>query len=288
MIQMNKKLFALAIAGLLGSTVISAESNWTGLKLGVGVGGQYEQAKTSVDGSHELINERGWNDNFWGNASGTSDLGRAKFIGTLDATYDYQVNKSFVIGLIGNYDFGSKKSMNVSTSGLSNYDEGSASGTGDASITSTFSTKNTAALGLRLGALANESTLLYGTAGWTNIKYNQSSTYTSHAEYIFEDGTPTYDYTTSLGKNGHKNGYFLGGGIETKFTNRISGKLEYRYSDFGSIKASQNLSPSGVQTGTDSFYNPTTSPPGMSGISSLTHDTELTSHAIRAVLSYDF
>ena len=281
---MNKKILALAAASLFSTTIVSAESNWTGLKVGIGVGSQYDQAKTTVDGSHELINERGWNDIFWGNASGTSDLGRAKFIGTLDATYDYQVNKSFVIGLIGNYDFGSKKSMNVSTSGLSNYDEGSSSGTGDASITSTFSTKNTAALGLRLGALANESTLVYAAAGWTNTKYNQSATYASHAKN--NDYYP-YDYTSSLSKNGHKNGYFLGGGLETKFTDRISGKLEYRYSNFGRIKASQNLSPSGVQTGTDSFYNATTSP-GMSGISSLTHDTELTSHAIRAVLSYDF
>lgn len=286
---MNKKLFALAIAGLLGSTVISAESNWTGLKLGVGVGGQYDQAKTSVEGSHELLGEWNPTDTFTGNASGTNDLGKTKFIGTLDASYDYQMNKNFLIGLIGSYDFGSKKHMNGSTSGLSNYDEGSASGTGDASITSTFSTKNTAALGLRLGALANESTLVYATAGWANTKYNQSSTYTSHAEnlYAYDNTTSTYDYTATLNKDGHKNGFFLGGGIETKLTDRISGKLEYRYSNFGTIKASQSLSPAGLETGTDWAYYPSTSV-GMSGSSSLTHDTELTSHAIRAVLSYGF
>ena len=220
---MNKKIFTLVTASLFSTTIVSAESNWTGLKLGVGVGSQYDQAKTLVDGSHELLGP--WPDSFSGNASGTNDLDKTKLIGTIDASYDYQMNKNFVIGLIGSYDFGSKKSMNGSTTGSSHYDEGSINGDGDASITTTFSRKNSAALGLRLGALANESTLVYATAGWTNTKYNQSATYTSHAEnsnFLYP-----YDYTASLSKNGHKNGFFLGSGIETKFTDRISGKLEY-------------------------------------------------------------
>ncbi len=287
---MSKKLFALAIASLFGSTVVSAESNWTGLKLGVGVGGQYDQAKTSVDGSHELLAPfHDTTDNFSGNASGTSDLGKTKFIGTLDASYDYQMNKNFVIGLIGSYDFGSKKTMGGSAAGSSDWDEGSNSGHGDARITTIFSTKNTAALGLRLGALANESTLLYATAGWTNTKYNQSATYASHANNAKDPPDDySYDFTSSLDKNGNKNGYFLGGGLETKFTDRMSGKLEYRYSNYGTIKASQSLSPSGIETGAnywDEWSGPQTP---MSGSSSLIHNTNLTSHAIRAVLNYDF
>jgi outer membrane immunogenic protein len=285
---MNKKILALAAASLFSTTIVSAESNWTGLKVGIGVGSQYDQAKTTVDGSHDLtapFHEDPNTDNFTGNASGTNDLGKTKFIGTLDASYDYQMNKNFVMGLIGSYDFGSKKTMGGSAAGLSDWDEGSSSGHGDARITTIFNTKNTAALGLRLGALANESTLVYAAAGWTNTKYNQSATYASHAKN--NDYYP-YDYTSSLSKNGHKNGYFLGGGLETKFTDRISGKLEYRYSNFGRIKASQNLSLSGIETGANYWDAWGGDQFPMSGSSSLIHNTNLTSHAIRAVLSYDF
>ena len=69
---------------------------------------------------------------------------------------------------------------------------------------------------------------------------------------------------------------------------QVAKELEYRYSNYGTIKASQNLSPSGIETGANYWDGWGGVQTPMSGSSSLIHNTNLTSHAIRAVLSYDF
>ncbi|NNJ75783.1 MAG: outer membrane beta-barrel protein [Anderseniella sp.] len=67
----------------------------------------------------------------------------------------------------------------------------------------------------RLGWLSNPDTLIYGLVGWTWTEF----------EGDFSGGGPNYNFDLD--------GLTVGAGIETRFTPNITGKLEYRYVDYG-------------------------------------------------------
>jgi outer membrane immunogenic protein len=77
-------------------------------------------------------------------------------------------------------------------------------------------------VGGRLGFRAGPSTLIYGKAGYTNLKLNGS---------IVEAATPVFDFS------GETDGWRLGGGVEQLFGPNAYGKLEYRYSNYGNFEA---------------------------------------------------
>jgi len=91
--------------------------------------------------------------------------------------------------------------------------------------TATFTTyvNATAALRGRVG-YAMDRTLLYATAGFAWIDYNISESVPG------DDGVST-DYT--------ENGWTLGAGIEQAFDGGWSGRIDYRFSDFGTIVQDQ-------------------------------------------------
>ena len=101
----------------------------------------------------------------------------------------------WVVGVFADYDFGSQISADFSIPGYSG------------SIDHNYSW----AVGGRLGFLVTSSTLLYGTAGYTQANFD-----------IGPFGSKTFA------------GYFAGAGVETLLSQSWSLKLEYRYSDFGS------------------------------------------------------
>ena len=74
---------------------------------------------------------------------------------------------------------------------------------------------------LRAGFLADPSTLLYFTGGYAGQIVNTNGTATVPGG------------TASFSTNNTMNGWTFGPGFETMPTNRLSAKLEYRYSQFG-------------------------------------------------------
>jgi outer membrane immunogenic protein len=92
-------------------------------------------------------------------------------------------------------------------------------GGGAESSTFTTSVDSTAALRGRVG-YAMDRSLIYATAGIAWIDYSIS-------ESVSGDVVGTGDYS--------ENGWTLGGGIEQAFANGWSGRIDYRYSDFGTI-----------------------------------------------------
>ncbi len=120
------------------------------MKIGIGGGGKYNTAKSTINAGHDTTNTSPGNNPlgtevtegstsgswassylaseiFNGSADGTSDLGKAQGFATFDASYDWQINDTFVVGLIGNYDVGGKSKMN-----------GQAFGTGSAGWTEAY------------------------------------------------------------------------------------------------------------------------------------------------------
>lgn len=304
----------MVVAGLFVTTTALADDNrWDGLKIGVGVGGSYSSAKSKLNAAHDtsydFTNESDEGSEWFnGDANGNSNLGKGLGFGTLDATYDWQVSDNVVFGVIGNYDVSARSKVKGNASGGANagwdytdYNDYSGSegspgtdcsesgcySTSNANsrtgATSSFETGNSGALGLRLGFLANKDTLIYATGGWTTIKVKQNASYRSNVGLDNDEGYANeYSYSSNASKSSNESGYFVGAGIQTKFSDHISAKLEYRYSDYGSIKNRNNAS-GDLVSGPDLEYST-----DLSGTSSINQKTDLTLHTIRAVVSYDF
>lgn len=293
---MKKIILVLLLA--LSTSAFAEGTSWTGLKLGFGFVANNTESKNVVSGSHNLVYE---GDNVWeafsGGAESSKDLGKFKGLGSVDFAYDYQLNNSLVIGLIGNYDFSSKaKSTGTETdttntlatgcNGSSNINyNGSCndSTSGATSITSSVQTGNSGSLGARFGFLINESTFTYLTGGWSTINVKQNLTYQSTATIPGNSGNITFDYATSLSNSKNQDGYFIGCGLESKLNDKVSAKIEYRYSDYGKItsKGLQDAHVAGIYGDLNSggLYGSQTS---------LSQESKLLQQSIRAVLSYNF
>lgn len=168
---------------------------------------------------------------------------------------------------------------------------------GQASYTgmkSSFETQNSFDVGARFGFLPTANTLVFVTGGFSTMKVHQKTSYRSTAAFgsqnsIYGDtdlDSNSYSFETSKSSSEYKPGYFLGAGIETRMTDTVSLKLEYRYADYGTIKSRASSNTASIQDGTAGndfeFYN------SLGGSYNLSQKTDLTTQSIRAVLSYNF
>lgn len=290
---MNKKhLILCGTLALAFASGVSAEpNNWTGFKLGLGGGGAYTTAKQKVVNDFSYSQDYGWGyEEFVGGAFTTNSLGKANGFGTIDFALDYQAGDKFVFGLIGNYDIAKKRKMNGETWGSSENWAESCCGpheelSGSAGVDSTFETGDSAGLGLRFGALITDSSLAYVTAGYSSIKFKQSIK--GFGEAYSYNSDVNLRHEMSANNSGHKSGYFLGAGLETKFTDHASVKLEYRMSDYGKFKLHAN-NPSLTNEYDGGPYNTFYGESINLDYATLSQSTDLRVHQIRAVLSYDF
>jgi outer membrane immunogenic protein len=161
--------------------------NWTGFYIGGHIGGAFA------------------GDNSIGTGVTASNDG--KFLGGVQAGYDWQFAQSWVLGIEGQYSWLSGTNQSVAfADGLGNTFVFSDNQRGLASVTG------------RLGYTWGP-TLLYVKGGYAYA-----------------------DYTSSLTVNGvgvaidsHQDGYTVGGGLEYMFAQNWSGKIEYQYYNFGNV-----------------------------------------------------
>ena len=268
----NKILISSLIAGLFVTTSPSfaADARWTGLKVGVTLGGVSNKAQVENDGASFHLDQGipgdGYDAISWGNVGGgwnyfagsdisndisayTGDnkknIGETNVFGGIDLTLDYQINDKFVMGLVANYDINQKKKANASVTGnvteISDlYDGGSnlAVFNSAASVENYMNIENSAAVGLRLGYLATPDTLLYLSGGLAATKVKTSSTYRQYGnvlDYTGDTAIGTYSQETTASSQGWEKGHFLGAGLQTMLSSNVSFKVEDRYTDYGSI-----------------------------------------------------
>lgn len=196
---------------------------------------------------------------------GDNDTGKAGFIGTVRGGFDYQLDK-IVLGVDAAFNFGQTEINNNATGaagGEIDIDAGSGSGSegegfGEANLSTSLELGNSWSIGGRAGFLATDSTLLFGSAGYVSTKAKLKASFNGRAE------TETWSDDTSGGyadagwdiessSSDWLDGYYIGGGIEQLLTSNISMKLEYRYSDLGSISTDDmsEASDSGSSGGAD-------------------------------------
>jgi len=263
------------ISGLLiSSPIFAADTNWTGLKLGVTVGGVSNKAKAQNESWGVLGSEINANtvsfskvgnwdhsadysgfdsaesvnllNDISGAGEGNENLSESNMFAGLDLTLDYQINENFVMGLVASYDKANQKKAKAVSTGFVSEDISNDFDFGDegiygsqVSITNSLSIEDTAALGVRFGYLATPETLLYLSGGYATAKVRASSVFTQGGKYIRDDELTTvqgnYSASDAVSSSGWEHGYFLGAGLQTMMTSNVSFKIEYRYTDYGDV-----------------------------------------------------
>jgi outer membrane immunogenic protein len=157
--------------------------------------------------------------------------GGSGWYGTVGAGYDWQVNQSWVIGILADGQFGSLRG-NISDTffGLS----------GQETLRTSY------AAGARVGYLVAPNVLSYVNAGYSGSEWS-GSTLSSVAF-----GGPALTSTPSF----NRNGWFVGGGVENNldiFGINIPGlfmKTEYRAAFYGNVNLPETVIATGLPTGT--------------------------------------
>ena len=169
------------------------------------------------------------------------NLDDSGFFGTVQAGFDWEFTPGFVLGVMGDIDFGNQleddKFNQVNYDGFDNPDAGQA---WSAELNEVYT------LSARAGFAPTESFLLYGLVGYSFG--DAKASYFEGCDFS-GDGGPCDDINASNKES--LDGWTFGAGAEMKFTDNISGRLEYRYTDLGSIDVS------GVSGGQDQFTGDT-------------------------------
>ncbi|HEY1245154.1 MAG TPA: porin family protein [Hyphomicrobiaceae bacterium] len=172
-----------------------APPGWTGFYVGAGVGGG------------AVIHDVTVNDVDFGR-SHFDGIGGDGVFGTAIVGWDLQVSPNTVIGLFVDYDF-SDISSDFSVL--------------DRTIRSSIDHDHSWSVGGRIGLLSSPSTLWYATGGYTQARFEGSTTVS------FDDG----DVRASRDRT--FDGFFVGGGVDTRLAaSNWFLRLEYRFSDFSS------------------------------------------------------
>lgn len=100
-----------------------------------------------------------------------------------------------------------------------------------------------ATIGGTLGFKLNPDTLIYGLVGWTYLKLDSDLSLSSgvyHGHKAMKE--PIELHSASLSMPDELDGLTLGAGFQTRLSETMSFKVEYRYTDFGDDSASSTFS----------------------------------------------
>lgn len=199
MVSNSKRL----IAALVATTALTGAAYAADLPVPVPepvmAAGDWTGFHIGIGGGYGGVNHRlAVNAGPFNDALSLDGLGGEGGLFTVEGGYDYQFGNSFVIGVLGDYTY---------------------SGIGtelkfDGSKYELDAANSFSVLG-RMGWVSSPDTLIYGLVGWTWTEFKGE----------FSGGGPDYKFDLD--------GLTVGAGIETRFTHNITGKLEYRYVDYG-------------------------------------------------------
>ncbi len=143
-------------------------------------------------------------------------------LGTAQIGYDKLIGQKFVVGAFADYDFNSNPFIEGPGASLDR----------DGSFT----------LGGRLGYLVTPQMLIYGLGGYSQVNLSYHST---EADVPEKQKLMALDAAEKpAGIPDALYGWTVGGGLESKlpdFDDRLSVKLEYRYSQFDSVTGDENV-----------------------------------------------
>jgi outer membrane immunogenic protein len=177
--------------------------SWTQFTLSIGGGYAFTNEELTLNNGPALVPPPSFNVGF----DGFGGEGGALTIG---GGYDYQFAPKIVAGLLIDYTMhGADTDLDLNIGNLVTANVG-------------FGLDNELSVGGRLGYLVTPATLIYGSAGYSRIELDDARVGVNIGPLSFG---------TRVASSGAIDGFFLGGGIETKITDNISLKLDYRYTN---------------------------------------------------------
>lgn len=203
------------------------------------------------------------NDQLFDGAQDLGPLGRAdgdsnemSAFGTVEGGFDFQLGSRFLVGLNGAFNIGSASIGNSASSGpVAAFDTDlGVDGTGEVVVPDAdglgllktdLDLGNSWSVGGRAGFLASDGILLFASGGFVSTDAELKASYESDAGINEDLGTNPQTAISALAQTNASssqdewmNGYYVGGGVEALLTQNASFKLEYRFSDLGSIRTS--------------------------------------------------
>ncbi|HVZ03154.1 outer membrane protein [Hyphomicrobium sp.] len=222
---MRKLIIAMAItigSILIDSSVLHAQSlkdgplpieekSWSGFY--VGAGGGFNSLVSEFEGKPgaAVASEPGAT----GAHASFDGLGSTGGFGTVVIGADYQFNARWVAGAFGEYDFediGSGASLDIPGIPLS--------------ARANVDVNGKVSVGARLGYLFSPDTLWYVAGGYSRVSLSD----------LTLDIIGTQPDISATVEMPSLSGAFIGAGAETRITEHLSLRAEYRYTDFGSGK----------------------------------------------------
>lgn len=265
--------FSVAIGGGASNVETDALAD-TSVSNDIGFGfplGPWSRLDVLIDGQADNSNQFG--DDEW---SG---------FGTVQAAYDQRFG-NFLVGAFIDFDFYPDEASSSQAGDLDG--SFSLSGTltlvnnqvpfgpftapidGYASYSANVELENVWSVGGRLGYLVNAQTLIYGLGGYTEASIN------GNAQLAF-DTFLSGPQTLNVSLSDELQGYFVGGGGEYKFSEKLALRLEYRYAKYQSEKSSASFSDE-FSIGNNIAYL------SVEDTASLNTDIEAEIHSVRAAL----
>lgn len=222
----------------------SPTHDWTGFFLGGGIGVQSMNSDAQSDIEVDGLDTFGFSSDDFVTDSIMGDLGESGFRGVLEAGFDWQFNDSFVVGIAGDYSGGNIKGSHTSTQ------------CDDSSSDTCFriehgvEMQDSISVTGRVGHIYR-NTLFYGLVGYTATNFEQTGRFDACEDDLdcLTDGSDVF--TKSWSKSGWEDGLTLGTGVESRITDNITAKLEYRYTNYAAFGNSFDSDPcvSGVDVG---------------------------------------
>ena len=228
--------------------VVCCAPNWTGPYIGVGVGGAFATHDRSA---RDITEENGTvvsATNLWDDHHGRSNV-----FGTVTLGYDYQFNPRWVAGAFVDFDFGNRND-HTSFANVGGFSD----------VRLSQENGHAWSIGGRLGVLSSPSTLLFVSAGWTQVSTE------ADLSFVF-GGTER-----RLSFDKQRDGWFVGTGIETQLGwlgSNFSLRGEYRFTRLNDDERRLTLTEDYCGAGCDRR---------------LAVDRDIDVHSVRAVLVYKF
>lgn len=216
-------------APVLAPAPLSIPDTWSGAFVGLSLGGALFDNRSSSYGSVQYYN----NVNIYGEGTGSFSNRNSKILGAVQLGFNYKID-SFVLGAFSDVHISSVSS--ASSTPVRSWCNTNFNSNCVNSLYSTLSSFNRIGpsynIGARGGILLSDSLLVYALAGYSgaNVKSGVS---------IRVSNYQTGDSVTTNG-DGWRSGFIVGAGIESKLTDDISIKAEYRYADYGKMKIGYN------------------------------------------------
>ena len=252
----NKILFSAVAGWIVATPAVAQDADWTGAYVGVSTGYTSARSHTAtVLGGSWATETQSLRDNVTSNFAASQSLDDANFGAQIG--YNYQTGR-VLLGVEA--DFTLLNGAEVSTRGpLSTPPFPALSYT----YTNRVDPKHMYSLRGRIGVVAG-NTLFFADGGWAFARADFG------ADLVSNGG-----YSKSGRASGTMDGFIVGGGIEHRFSRRLSARITYHYTDQGQTTYVNNFNAG------SSF-----APPAFNYIETMTQDLRL--HLVRIGLNFHF